>query len=467
MPRSKLEEIIEILSKKEQNQFDLYLQAPFFKADEASKLLFAAIISGPFRGKEFKSELFKRVYPGMTYNDKLLRYQISDLNKHLERFLILKKIEKDEILSSRIIATVFAERDCEKSFQILNNDLSQQHSLSGADELLEQFRNAELQLNYTGKKVTAKNTPDYSSTLNLLDSFYILKKLQLSCEIVNLSNILKKSYEVKLIHEIQELSEKDPFNKIPAIQIYQNILHFLSDPNNESAFLDAQQLIISHSDKLNIPEVSELYQYLKNYCVRQINQGNADYIRKLFEIYQTVIANKPLMRNDYLSQWEFKNIVSISLRLGEKKWCSRFIEKYVTYLKPDEQKNALAYNLAYSYFIDDDFRKAIRKLQEVELKDLFYQLDGRVILLKSYFELDETESFFYQVSSFRLFLLRNKNISEYQKSIYRNLIHFLAAIMRAGTSKAKLRKIKTEVEKEKNVADINWLYTKIAIALGE
>ena len=117
-------------------------------------------------------------------------------------------------------------------------------------------------------------------------------------------------------------------------------------------------------------------------------------------------------------------------------------------------------------FIDNDFRKAIRKLQEVELNDVFYQLDARVILLKCFYELDDTDSFFYQASAFRLFLLRNRHISDYQKNIYRNLIKFLTAIVRSSYSRTKLLKIQSEIEQEKNVADLNWLRTKVNEAIA-
>lgn len=467
MAKSKLEEIIEKLSEKEQQRFVLYLDSPFFRCDDVTKSLFKSLISSPIKHSNFKKELFSRVFGGKVYNDKQMRYCISNLNKHLENFLTIQKLEKDPTLSNQLIATVYAERDCEKSFLMLNHEMDEQPALADATTALEKYRHAELYLNYTGKKLTGKATPDYTDTLFYLDSFYLIKKLQLSCELTNLANILQKHYKIQLNEEMKLMAQSEPFSKVPAIQIYSHILNFLMNAADEESFLKSIELVKEHAHLLKPGEVAELYQYVKNYCVRKINQGNRDYLRRLLDIYKTMLSNKPLMKHDYLSQWEFKNIVSISLRLNEKKWCEEFIARYINYLKPEEQSNALAYNLAYSYFIDNDYKKAIRKLQEVELKDVFYQLDARVILLKCYFELDDYDSFFYQVSSFRLFLLRNKSVSEYQKNINRNLISFLAAIMRAGTSKAKLRKIKAEIEAEKNVADLNWLMNKVQIALGE
>ena len=467
MAKSKLEEIVEKLSEKERQRFELYLDSPFFKVDGLTKSMFKALTTSPIKQNNFKEELFSRAFKERAYDDKQMRYYISNLNKHLETFLSIQQLEKDPTLSDHLVATVYAERDCEKSFLMLGHEISGQTELADATTTLDKYRYAELFLNYTGKKLSGKSTPDYTDTLFYLDSFYLLKKLQLSCELTNLANILQKQYKIQLSDELKSLAQTEPFQKNPAIQIYSHILNFLMNAADEESFLKSIGLVKEHAHLFKPGEVAELYQYIKNYCVRKINQGNRDYLRSLLDIFKTMLSNKPLMRHDYLSQWEFKNIVSISLRLNEKKWCEEFIAKYIHYLKPEEQSNALAYNLAYSYFIDDDYKKSIRKLQEVELKDVFYQLDARVILLKCYFELDDYDSFFYQVSSFRLFLLRNKSVSEYQKNINRNLISFLAAIMRAGSSKAKLRKIKTEIEAEKNVADLNWLMNKVSIALGE
>ncbi|MEO5572111.1 MAG: hypothetical protein ABIT08_12395, partial [Bacteroidia bacterium] len=193
--------------------------------------------------------------------------------------------------------------------------------------------------------------------------------------------------------------------------------------------------------------------------------GNSDYIRRLFEIDKTMLANKPLMYHEYLSQFEFKNIVSISLRLNENGWCRNFISKYINYLKPEERKNALTYNSAYLNFMNGDFKNAIRKLREVEFTDVVYQLDSRVVLLKCYYELDDIETFFYHASAFRIFLLRNRNISDYQRTINRNLIKFLTKIVRAGTSKTKLTQLKKEISTEKNVADLKWLEEKVEMLI--
>ncbi len=465
MAKSKSQELISSMSAYDIKAFRNYLNSDYFNCDSTDKQLFDHFLTGIKREEAEKELVYSAIFQGKPYDDKQYRYIVSSLNKHLIHFFTLRQLEKEPIISESIACKALASRDCEKAFLMLQHENSAAATHQNADWYHLKFNNAETLLTYTGTKQNRKSTPDYSETLLNLDIFYLVKKLQLSCEAINLSNVLKKTYDIVLIDDLKKLAVKSPFNEVPAVQIYYHILEMLTQKLSEPHFKRVDELLHMHTGKFHPKELGEMYQYIKNFCVKQVNQGDINYLRTLFNIYRAMLENKTLMNYDYLSQWEFKNIVSISLRLNEKKWCEDFIQKYISFLKPEERVNALAYNLSYFLFICNDYRKAIRKLREVELNDVFYQLDARVILLKCYFELDETDSFFYQASAFRLFLLRNRHISDYQKNIYRNLIKFLTAIVRCRYSKTKLQKLQAEIEKEKNVADLNWLRLKVKEAM--
>ena len=466
MAKSKSKELIGSLSVIDRKAFSQYLLSPFFGCSNEIISLYEILSAGLNKDEEDRKTIYKELFPGKKFDDKKLRYVISELNHHLVKFLSVRQLDKEPLLAESIAGRALAAKNCEKAYLMIHNEIVNYDICQHPTLYYHKFNNAETYMTFIGNKLNRKSTPDYSETLLNLDLFYLLKKLQLSCEVANLANVMKTTYEIELLESLKNLALQKQFKDIPALRIYFHILEMLTQKVSEFHFKTAEKLIKAHSEKFFPAELSEMYQYLKNYCVKKVNQGDQEYLRILFNIYCDMLENKPLMSHDFLSQWEYKNIVSISLRLNEKAWCEKFIHKYNSYLKPGERQNALAYNLAYFMFINDEFHKAIRKLREVELNDLFYQLDARVILLKCYYELDETDSFFYQASSFRLFLLRNRHISDYQKNIYRNLIKFLTAIVRGGYSKTKLKKVGKEIETEKNVADLNWLRAKVEEAIS-
>ena len=111
-------------------------------------------------------------------------------------------------------------------------------------------------------------------------------------------------------------------------------------------------------------------------------------------------------------------------------------------------------------FSNGDYHQALRLLQNVEFTDLYYQLDMRSVILKCYYEMQDADALNYHLSAFRLFLSRNKVVSEYQRTIYRNLIKFAGKLMNAKGNPEKTKALKNEIENTKQIADLNWIKKK-------
>jgi hypothetical protein len=159
-------------------------------------------------------------------------------------------------------------------------------------------------------------------------------------------------------------------------------------------------------------------------------------------------------------------MVVIGIRAGEQDWVLNFIEKYKEDLPALEKENAYVYNLAYYNFSRGDYRQTLTLLQQVEFTDLYYQLDMRAILLKCYFEMDDQEAFFYHIAAFRIFLSRNKLVSDYQRTIYRNMIKYATRLVRASGDLPKMQLLQNEINEVKQIADLNWLRKKVELSLS-
>jgi hypothetical protein len=460
----KLSELIHALKPHETGAFRDYLNSPFFNRNDRLPALFNLLAKDKSLSLENeKSLVYKELFSGKKYNDKELRYVFSELNRHIEHFFILHEIEKDEreylLLSQRTLL----KRKSYKAYSHARLRFLGLEKQENAGFYLNNLHSAELHHRYNSSSLSRLRESDYDTILGNLDRFYILKKLQLQCEIINLKNILRKEYESLLISEIVDIAVEKNFFDSAFIEIYYHILLMLTLPDQETEkhFFAVVELVDKHQSRFLIPDLNSIYQYIKNYCIRKINKGEESYRLRLFDIYKSILSNRRIMNHDYLSTFEYKNIVTLGLRLNEGTWVKEFIPKHINSIPPPDRKNALTYNTAVLNFFLKNYRQVIKGLQEVEFTDLYYQMDSRSVLLKVYFETDDDETLLHHISAFKIFIRRNKLLSDFQRTIYQNFIRYTLKIYRAGTSKTKLEKLKAEIIATPNISDKNWLLSKI------
>ncbi len=456
----KLDELVASMNLHDHKAFISYLRSPYFTKNSLLETLFREVVR---RVKSESKQSSALVSLPAVKSQKLtaqkLRYLQTDLVHHLEYFFTLRHLDRHSFQLEVIKLQALSERNCEKSWSYIYSELKGKAAIRNFDFHLTGFAVAENQAKFLSTKLSRKKPPEFENVMHHLDAFYFSKKLQLFCEMINMKNLITNEAELTFFNEVKTLAVK--FLEEPAVKIYYSILLTLTEPDDESHFTRARSVITEMGKYFPAKELNEIFFYIKNYCIRKINNGRSEYMGVLFEIYKEILANTQLMSLDYLSQFEFKNVVSLSLRLKEIVWCKEFINKRITLLPPGDRDNSFAYNTAYFNFVTGNYKNAVRLLQEVEFTDLVYQLDSKVILLKCYFEMEDEETFYYHASAFRLFLLRNRYISDYQKTINRNLIRNLVAIMRNKHSLSKMKKVKSAILQDLNVADIKWLKEKL------
>jgi hypothetical protein len=464
LSNTKLVALLSSFTRSEWRDFRRFLQmaisGPVGKSVELYDVLsdYFPDFSAPELSRKF---LFDSLFKNHRYEDKKLRYAMTDLFRQAGNFLKFKAVENDQLLGHQLLSAELAKRGADKPYLAMYKE----DALSDVrDAGFYYFRYREefdyLNLYHSHQKRSTLNP--IATVAKNLDIFFIARKLQLLCEIVNVKNVMSVEYDFFLRDQIIEVISNGAFADVPVITIYFRILMTLTEPENVQHFNTLNDLLIEHNNLFERNELRDMYQYLMNYCIKKINQGDGDYVFKLFEIYKTILSSKVIFTEEYLSQWDFKNIVVIGLRAGQKDWVKQFMDENKHSLLPSESENAYVYNLAYYYFHIADYRKTISLLQKVEFTDLYYQLDMRAILLKCYFEMDDQETFFYHASAFRMFLSRNKLVSDYQRTIYRNMIKYATKIVKSDGNKDRLKKLSAEIKEVKQIADLNWIRKVLA-----
>jgi len=284
----------------------------------------------------------------------------------------------------------------------------------------------------------------------------------LYCALINSKSIVHTQFRTLDIESLLNRIQQKKLDKQALIRIYLGVLESLRFPDNEANFYAVFDLLQNVALDLDREEAHELYIYLLNFCIRKINR-NGSFLQESFDIYRTMIEQELLVRQNYLSPWTFKNVVVSGLRLNETDWVEQFIQEKLDWLPPDSRKTAFHYNMARFYFHVGQFDEVLTLLQQMDYdEDIFYSLDARALLLKSYYELDEFDAMYSLMDSFRIFLRRKKGLSEKHRQNFKNLIRFTrkASRIHAG-DQVKLDALATELKATSQVADIRWIRKKI------
>ncbi|CAN5200240.1 hypothetical protein BH09BAC5_BH09BAC5_26430 [soil metagenome] len=464
----KLSGLIKGLEPAELTLFRNLLSVKNNSTDEKILKLFNGLVEEVRKEENLpdKKTQFKKVFKEEKYNDQKFRYLKSDLVSRLEAFIAKRGFEKDDQLYNQILMKELASRKAVKSYNShrLNFEIERKNPQKKDVAYYQHSYESEfIHLAKATAEMKREEKSNIGEVVEDLDKFYLARKLQLCCEIFNVRNVLAVEHKVFLLDEILSHLKNKSYADVSVITIYYRILMTLIESEKENHFHKLRELLIENEKDFTLVELREMYQYVLNYCIKKINLGNISWQKTLFEIYKITIENKVLMSEGHLSHWDYKNIVTISLRQKEYDWCKSFIETNKKQLLSAERENAHVFNLANLYFNIGEYSRSLKLLQQVEFSDVYYQLDSKSILLKTYFELDETESFIYHATAFRTFLKRNKLISDYQRTIYLNLIRYTSQLMRADGNKKKMEIIRKKVEENRNVADLQWLLGKFKV----
>jgi hypothetical protein len=263
-----------------------------------------------------------------------------------------------------------------------------------------------------------------------------------------------------LLPEILSFLKDKPLDT-PVVNIYYNVILTLIEPEEEAHFIRLKELLFTHTALLQINTQKEVFAFALNYCIRKINKGRAEYQAEIFKLYKDALLRDLLLQDGILTPWDFKNIVTIGLRNKDFKWTNSFIEDYIHKLPKKEQDNAYTFNRARYFFATAKYGKVLELLQDVEYSDIFYLLDSKITLMKTYYELGEYQPLLSLKESFRILLRRKKLISEQNQVNYGNFARFAMKLYRADVkNKTQMAALKKVIESTTNVADKAWIMEK-------
>ncbi len=469
--QNKLTSLLDSLNVYEINRFRKYLQSPYFNEENRLLRLLEILTSNkkmPISNNSLSKEAIWQELEekNVPYNDTKFRRYCSDLTRLTLQFLAQEMYQEDEMLEQQNRLTVIQERKLEKfyhsGFRNAEKTLMQ-NQIRDANFYFHQYKLKEAEQKQEFETKGHSEQASFDVLVKNLDAFYIAQKLRFYCHWLNYQKVLRAEgvMEVPLIDELMQFIGNQETEQVPVVAIYYQIALTLLEENKEKSYQKLKGLLEEYSERFSAEEAWEMYGYALNYCVRKINNGEG-YLEELFGLYQVTLRKTIILNNGELNHQHFKNMIALGLRLKQFDWVMDFIETYQDKLPEKVRDNAYTYNMAKVYFSKGDWSMVIEQLQQVEYDAIFYKLDSKALLLKTYYEMGEWMALESLIDSFQILLRRDREVSKQQRSNYLNLVRFVKKLNRLlPDDAAKIVLLKEKIGATKQVADKGWLLEKL------
>jgi len=464
MNKSKLAEIFFLLSPYERNQLQKFVHSPFHNQHAGVTALFGYLddLPSPDPAILDRKIVFKSIFPRETFNDLKFRHTCSYLLRLIEDFLAWKELQEDGQNRDIYLLKAYRSRNMSKAFD------------SGWNAVAKSFRNSEIRdLNYhychyqlfseKYNRTGARSIEVHPLLLQIndeLDIYFIINKLKQACNMLSHQRMFNTTYSFPMLEEIIAHIHRQNLQQIPEVGIYFNAYMVLTDEGEEH-FLRLKEQIARYYKTFRQEEMRDIYLLAINYCITRLNKGEMRYTREVFDIYKEGIENGVLFENGVLSPWTYKNIAAAGLKLNEIAWTENFITSGRDALPKPYRNSFFVYNTAKLDFARKDYRSVARALNNVEIEDLFTNIDAKVTLVKTYFEMAEYHLLDYLLDNLGQ-LLRRKKVMAYHRSNYSNFISFVKRLVNLKTyDPGKKKRLTQDIVASEILTEREWLMEKL------
>ncbi len=469
----KLVQLLEPLNGHQWNRLERFVASPYFNEKEELCSLLALLkeaFQQPALVKRFdKHYVWDRLFPEDAYNDLQLRRLSSDLIQLIYAFLSLEvRKESPLTVNNDLLKALIEHRSWKKHFAGVvkkqEGILAKCRRMS-ADLRYEAFRFRRLHHRFEEstrpKKVGLDNLAGSDAQL---DRFYILEKLRNYADLVGYRSFYAKRAELHFPESLEAFIAGHEALDQPLLRAYWLVVQMLTrEREGDTHFQELRELIQEKRAHFPLKDLRTLYVHLYNYLViLKINPGESAGYKKLFELYQFALDGELLFVSGKLQFQTYKNIVSTALHVKAFDWVEAFIQAYTPCLPQVHQKNALTYNLAKLHFHRGEYEQVIDQLRQVEYEDVVYALGSRLMLLKTYYELDEYLSLDSLLDSFRIYLRRSSKVGAGAPCDSLDLCVLCNGLSALPPGKwRKLESLAVEVQEGKALAAKDWLLEKL------
>jgi hypothetical protein len=463
MKNSTLHIYFKILTLKEQEDFGQYLTA--MGKTNPALVKFWQLLSENTEHDFEKEKLFRLIFEDKkSYDDLTMRRLMSNLTYHIRSFLSYKEF-KNSTLDNIYLFKALQNRGVDKLLEKEIADFSHSFEKENQKDNDYYFNAFLLQKEASILRGRFNRTGDMKlqEMSDSITGFYVGEVLKQACQMLSHQNLTQQNYQQPFLDGILEKINQEKLTVSPSIKAYFHAYQFLMDESQVVHFQSLKNIIKEHWIFFSMSDLKELYVLAINFCIKKQNKNEDIFVHEALDLYKSGLETSALLENDKISPFTYINVFRLAMKVNDTTWARQFLDDYKLKLATSERENYFKYNLARWYFVQNDNNSAMKLLQEVNLKEVLYNLDARQMLLRIYFESKEFLALDSLLESFKTYLMRQKNVGYHSQS-YLNLIKFTKKILKLDNKdKGQIEQLKQQIEATDLVTEKAWLLLQLAI----
>lgn len=479
MKELKLINILKTFSKEEMRLFGKFVASPYHNSGKNCLPLYKILNKAHPRleGAGFTFEIIhQQLYPGKKFNKQVIWNLTYTLEKMAKEFLKLEALKKNEFYQMDLALTEYGER---KLFNYYSNTLNEMEKLLEKSSINTEYFSNQYKFKifiqtyyFSVDKVhligdATLKTAEWGAVYFLriivgaLKDMLILKEYYNYKTDVNVPLEFVKNIDLKRI--VKYLNE-GKFEYAYYVEIYYHSLMMLLEPDKVIHLYRYRELFEEHFKNFDKVEQISMINDMINYCMYNQEIRKNEFKRIIFDLNDFQLKEElAFFPHDQLSKTKFLQILMTALDVNETEWVKIFIKKYISKLLPEIRESMKCLADAFLCFNTREYWKVLENVNKVEFIDIRDKIQTRALSVKSYYELNETETLLHYIDSSKHFIINNPSVSAEERTLIHNFYKYLSKLiyLKENRDIVETGLLKNEVIKNKDVSSKEWLLEKI------
>lgn len=459
---------------RERERLRQFVRSPYFNRHKATSLLLDFILKELNKAKPRLEEARARDAVKSSGTEQRLADLQSSLMKLVNRFLAVEQLQTEAFREE--VLTLKRTKELQR-FSLLDNRGKRldakvaKHKFRDGDTHLAAYEWKSIN-GYRKGHTDRADTREMQAMLNHLDRFYLVEKLRHACQLTANMMQMNTSYELLFLEPILAYLDSETGKELlaggrePSIEVYYHILMSLRTPDEAAHYERMTYYLGEGINRLPADHRTDVYSFASNYCIKRIMTGHANFRMELLDLYRRGITTGLMYEKGEISEFDYKNVVTIGSGTGEFEWTEQFIEENRERLPADRRENAYALNKARFLYSLERLDEAADLLITVTDSDIVYHLARVLLEVRIAYDQQNQEFALNILETFRLYVRRSTKMSAKDKRSYINYTRFTKQLVnlkhqkefmdRAGYAK-RLAALNETVGETELIVERSWL----------